>query len=147
MWHLRCGLAGRSTRSPTDPSHVRDDHHRGPDGEGIYAGQRIRLGMRRLAVIDLVTGHQPMSNETGTVQVVFNGEIYNYRELRHELEQKGHAFYTTCDTEVIPHLYEEYGLTFPRRLNGMFAIALWDAGWNDWCLSGIASGSSRSSTP
>jgi asparagine synthase (glutamine-hydrolysing) len=82
--------------------------------------------MRRLAVIDLQTGQQPMANETGTIQVVFNGEIYNYRELRHELEQTGHSFHTSSDTEVIPHVYEEYGLNFPAKLNGIFAIALWD---------------------
>lgn len=123
-----CGLALGDGQPPRQLIQAMCEaiRHRGPDGEGIYVGQGIGLGMRRLAVIDLVTGHQPMSNETGTVQVVFNGEIYNHQELRHELEQKGHAFHTTCDTEVLPHLYEEYGLAFPHCLNGIFAIALWD---------------------
>jgi len=101
--------------------------YRGPDGQGVYTAPGIGLGMRRLAVIDLQTGQQPMADETGRIQVVFNGEIYNYRDLRHHLEQKGHRFRTTSDTEVIPHLYEEYGWAFPDKLNGIFAIALWDA--------------------
>jgi asparagine synthase (glutamine-hydrolysing) len=101
--------------------------YRGPDGDGVFLGPGIGLGMRRLAIIDLETGDQPMANETGTVQVVFNGEIYNYRELRRILKHRGHLFKTSSDTEVIPHLYEEFGLDFVEKLNGMFAIALWDA--------------------
>jgi len=101
--------------------------HRGPDGEGVFVGPGVGLGMRRLAIIDLVSGDQPMANETGSVQVVFNGEIYNYKELRHDLQEAGHRFTTHSDTEVIPHLYEEHGLDFVEKLNGMFGIALWDA--------------------
>jgi asparagine synthase (glutamine-hydrolysing) len=101
--------------------------HRGPDGEGIHVSPGIGLGMRRLAVIDLKTGDQPVANTTGSVQAVFNGEIYNYRELRQELSARGHTFRGTGDSEIIPRLYEEHGLEFISRLNGMFAIALWDS--------------------
>lgn len=100
--------------------------HRGPDDEGYYAAPGIGLAMRRLAVIDLTTGHQPIGNETGTVQVVLNGEIYNYQELRQILQARGHRLATTSDTETIAHLYEDHGLEFVRFLRGMFAIALWD---------------------
>ena len=101
--------------------------HRGPDGEGVHVAPGVGLGMRRLAVIDLTTGDQPVANAAGTVQAVFNGEIYNYRELRQELSAKGHVFRGTGDSEIIPRLYEEHGLEFISRLNGMFAIALWDS--------------------
>lgn len=100
--------------------------HRGPDDEGFYQTQMVALANRRLSIIDLESGHQPMSNETGDVWVVFNGEIYNFPELRVALLEKGHVFKTRSDTEVIVHLYEEYGTEFPARLLGMFAIALWD---------------------
>jgi asparagine synthase (glutamine-hydrolysing) len=100
--------------------------HRGPDDAGLEIRGRVALGMRRLSIIDLAGGHQPICNEDGTVRVVFNGEIYNYRELRKELEAKGHRFTTVSDTEVIVHLWEEFGPSFPKRLNGMFAIALHD---------------------
>ena len=100
--------------------------HRGPDDEGIYAKGRAGLGMRRLSIIDLSTGHQPIHNEDGTVWVVFNGEIYNFPELRPALEARGHRFYTSTDTEVIVHLYEEYGSKCVQKLRGMFAFALWD---------------------
>lgn len=100
--------------------------HRGPDAEGVWLGQGVALGMRRLAVIDLETGDQPVWNQDKSVIVVMNGEIYNYRELRKGLEERGHKFYTRSDTEVIPHLYDELGEAFLDVLNGMFAIALWD---------------------
>ena len=101
--------------------------HRGPDDEGHFVGEGVALGMRRLSIIDLAGGHQPIANEDKTLWVVCNGEIYNYKELRIELEKRGHVFRSQSDTEVIVHLYEEYGLNLFRRLRGMFAIALWDS--------------------
>jgi asparagine synthase (glutamine-hydrolysing) len=101
--------------------------HRGPDDQGIYCEGQMGLGSRRLSIIDLVTGHMPIHNEDKTVWVVFNGEIYNFRSLRSDLEGRGHRFYTNTDTEVLVHLYEEYGVNFPKRLRGMFGIALWDS--------------------
>ena len=100
--------------------------HRGPDDEGIYARGPVGLGMRRLSIIDLSGGKQPIHNEDKSVWVVFNGEIYNFPELRRELESRGHQFYTHSDTEVIVHLYEEMGADCVRKLRGMFAIALYD---------------------
>jgi asparagine synthase (glutamine-hydrolysing) len=100
--------------------------HRGPDDEGIHVEPGIGLGMRRLSIIDLSTGHQPIHNEDKTVWVVFNGEIYNYRQLRQELEAAGHRFYTSSDTETIVHAYEQWGEHAFARLRGMFGIALWD---------------------
>src|SRR5579862_3849212 len=100
--------------------------HRGPDDEGIYLSPQVGLGHARLAIIDLNTGHQPLCNEDGTVWIVFNGEIYNYRELRSLLLAKGHVFKTQTDTEVIVHLYEEFGPRCLEKLRGMFAFALWD---------------------
>lgn len=101
--------------------------HRGPDGFGIHAASGIGLAHARLSIIDLATGGQPIRNETGSVWVVFNGEIFNYVELRRRLQVAGHRFYTQSDTEVIVHAYETYGLDFVQHLNGQFAIALWDA--------------------
>lgn len=100
--------------------------HRGPDDEGVYAIGPVGMGMRRLSIIDLAGGKQPIHNEDQTVWVVFNGEIYNFPELRHELEGRGHRFYTHSDTEVIVHLYEEMGADCVKKLRGMFAIALYD---------------------
>lgn len=101
--------------------------HRGPDDEGIYIAPGIGLGHRRLSIIDVAGGHQPIANEDGSIHVLLNGEIYNYSELREELLKKGHCFTTHSDTEAIVHLYEEYGTECFARLRGMFAIALWDS--------------------
>ncbi|MGH9343904.1 MAG: asparagine synthase (glutamine-hydrolyzing), partial [Terriglobia bacterium] len=100
--------------------------HRGPDSAGKLERPYLALAIRRLSIIDLETGDQPLSNETGDVSLVFNGEIYNYRELRRELLGRGHQFKTHSDGEVIAHLYEERQEDFIRELNGMFALALWD---------------------
>jgi asparagine synthase (glutamine-hydrolysing) len=101
-------------------------YHRGPDGDGFYIRSSIGLAMRRLAIIDLVTGSQPMSNEDETIWIVFNGEIYNYQDLRLDLEKRGHQFRTNADTESIIHLYEEYGADCVKKLRGMFAFAIWN---------------------
>ncbi|MCB1803491.1 MAG: asparagine synthetase B, partial [Gammaproteobacteria bacterium] len=100
--------------------------HRGPDGSGFYSAGPVGLGHRRLSIIDLAGGAQPISNEDDTLQIVFNGEIYNFIELRGELEAAGHRFKTRSDTEVILHGYEEWGVDCVNRFNGMFAFAIWD---------------------
>jgi asparagine synthase (glutamine-hydrolysing) len=102
--------------------------HRGPDGGGVRRDGSVGIGMRRLSIIDLTGGDQPMANEDGTIWVVFNGEIYNYRELTVDLRSRGHRFATSSDTEVLLHLYEEYGHRCVESLRGMFAFAIWDAG-------------------
>ena len=102
-------------------------YHRGPDSEGSHVDGPIGIAARRLAIIDLTGGDQPITNEQGTVVVVQNGEIYNYRELRHELQRAGHRFRTHCDTEVLVHGYEQWGTKLWERLRGMFAVAVWDA--------------------
>jgi asparagine synthase (glutamine-hydrolysing) len=101
--------------------------HRGPDGEGYFVDSGVGLGMRRLSIIDLATGQQPITNETSSVWLVFNGEIYNHHELRRDLERLGHAFVTRSDSEVIVHAYEQYGDRCVEYFNGMFAFAVWDA--------------------
>ena len=100
--------------------------HRGPNDAGYYVQDRVALGMRRLSIIDLATGHQPVHNEDHSVWVVFNGEIYNFKSLRTLLERQGHRFYTGTDTEVIVHLYEQYGERCVEKMRGMFAFAVWD---------------------
>jgi asparagine synthase (glutamine-hydrolysing) len=128
-----CGICGVVNSQPLDPvdrealaSMNRRIAHRGPDDEGFYVGPGIGLAMRRLSIIDLATGHQPISNEDGTLWIVYNGEIYNHAQLRRELEERGHQYRTQSDTETILHLYEEYGRGSVSRLRGMFAFAIWD---------------------
>ena len=129
-----CGICGlfefqNNQVIPSDRVRRMSDtlHHRGPDDEGIYVGPGIGFGFRRLSIIDLAGGHQPLSNEDGRVWVMLNGEIYNYDELRRDLESRGHRFATRSDTETIVHLYEDHGEDCFARLRGMFAIALWDS--------------------
>ena len=129
-----CGIAGIfnfRTQEPVSPRllKVMPDTlvHRGPDDEGFYVSGALGLAHRRLSIIDLESGHQPMTNEDGSVWVVFNGEIYNFLELHDDLIKKGHTFKTRSDTEVIVHLYEEQGERCFERLRGMFAIAIWDS--------------------
>lgn len=100
--------------------------HRGPDAQGVVLDAAVALGIQRLAIIDVAGGQQPVQNETGAIQLVCNGEIYNHRSLRAELESRGHKFRSGSDCEAVVHAYEEYGLGFLERLNGMFALALWD---------------------
>jgi asparagine synthase (glutamine-hydrolysing) len=133
-----CGIAGfvESTRvsTPVLPDagrglvHAMCDaiRHRGPDDEGLLVEEGVGIGMRRLSIIDLSTGHQPIHNEDRTIWIVFNGEIYNYRELRATLESAGHRFYTNTDTETIVHAYEQWGTAALARLRGMFGLAIWN---------------------
>src|SRR5437667_10984469 len=100
--------------------------HRGPDDEGVYADGPTAIGMRHLSIIDVAGGHQPLSNENGTIWIVFNGEIYNHAELRKGLEERGHRYRTNSDTETIVHLYQEYGRDCVKHLRGMFAFAIWE---------------------
>lgn len=102
--------------------------HRGPDDEGYFMGRGSALAMRRLSIIDVAGGHQPMSSEDGMVHAVVNGELYNFKELRADLKAKGHVFQTRSDAEVLPHLYQEHGADLPMKLNGMFGLAVWDEG-------------------
>jgi len=126
-----CGVASFQPEIPLDRSvlqRMNDSiRHRGPDDQGFYQDAQASLAMRRLSIIDLHTGQQPISNETGDVWVVYNGEIYNFKPIRSVLEQQGHIFKTQTDTEIIVHAYEEYGDDCVQHFNGMFAIALWDA--------------------
>lgn len=134
-----CGISGIATRGASAPSEDRLRRmttalrHRGPDDEGCFTEPtgRAVLGHRRLSIIDLASGHQPVFNEDRQIAIVFNGEIYNFQELRPELERKGHRFATDSDTEVIVHLYEELGPKCVTRLRGMFAFAIWDGRRNE----------------
>ncbi len=128
-----CGITGLISRATLSPAHVdKINHvnsllaHRGPDGEGSYITGNVMLAMRRLSIIDLKTGWQPLYNENHDLALVANGEIYNYVELRRDLEERGHAFATGSDCETIVHLYEEHGMSFVDHLRGMYAFALWD---------------------
>lgn len=120
-----CGMAGKSDRDLLERMY-NVIVHRGPDDEGMYRDENAAIASRRLSIIDLETGHQPMSNEDGSLWIVYNGEIYNYNELRRLLLTKGHTFRTKSDTEVILHAYEEFGENCLSHLNGMFAIAIWN---------------------
>jgi asparagine synthase (glutamine-hydrolysing) len=129
-----CGIVGicdldgaRPVRESTLRSMLGTIRHRGPDQFGIYLDDHVGLGNARLSIIDLNTGQQPISNEDGTLWIVFNGEIFNHPELRRELEKRGHRFSTACDTETVLHAYEEYGTDCLSRLNGQFAIAIWNS--------------------
>lgn len=133
-----CGIVGWANLNPNSAQSEADEtllrqmcakiRHRGPDTEGVFASESIALGMRRLAIIDLSsTGEQPVFNEDKSVAVVMNGEIYNFQDLKRDLENRGHRFHGHSDTEVLPHLYEEYGSALVEKLRGMFAFALWDS--------------------
>ncbi len=127
-----CGIVGivRNDKSDVDQTLLARMcaaiKHRGPDDDGFYFNGAVGLGMRRLAIIDLKSGQQPIHNQDRTAWIVFNGEIYNYRELRDQLEKLGHSFYTNSDTEAIVHAYDQFGADCPRHLRGMFAFAIWD---------------------
>ena len=135
-----CGIAGFvRLDQPAQRSLVQamcdEIRHRGPDDEGVYVDGGCAIGMRRLSIIDLSTGHQPISNEDGSVWIVFNGEIYNYQEVRADLMARGHRFQTSSDTETLVHLYEQEGVDGLKRLRGMFAFAIWDARQNRLLLA------------
>src|SRR5437763_15029484 len=123
-----CGIAGFYANPSAPPARALEAmldsiRYRGPDDAGAHISGKLAIGMRRLSIIDLSTGHQPIPNEDETLWIVFNGEIYNHLELRGELESKGHRFRTRSDTETILHLYEEFGPTAMSRLRGMSAAA------------------------
>src|SRR5207244_11267771 len=121
-----CGYTGEAAPGTLEAM-MRSLEHRGPDESGAFEGRRVALGVARLAIIDRAGAQQPIVNEDGTIRIVFNGEIFNYKELRVELEARGHVFRSNGDGETIVHAYEEYGDDFGHRLNGMFATAIWDA--------------------
>lgn len=123
-----CGIAGRFGKGESESitPMVRALAHRGPDDEHVVSGKDFALGARRLSILDLESGRQPISNETGTVWATQNGELYNFLDLRILLAGRGHAFHTRCDTEVLPHLYEDHQTDFVLHIDGMFAVAIWD---------------------
>ena len=128
-----CGITGQfnfQRNEPVEPDTIRRMTqtlvHRGPDDEGYFFDGSVGLGFRRLSIIDLAGGHQPMSDVEKTVWVILNGEIYNFKELRAELEKRGHRFRTNSDTEVVIHGYKEWGAGVLNHLNGMFGLAIWD---------------------
>src|SRR5437899_7151690 len=129
-----CGICGQfnfARNDPVQPETIRrmteSIRHRGPDDEGYFISGAVGLGFRRLSIIDLAGGHQPMSDPEETIWVILNGEIYNFKELRVQLEKRGHCFRTNSDTEVIVHGYKEWGAEVLNHLNGMFGLAIWDA--------------------
>lgn len=126
-----CGILNLKADRPVDEGLVdemcRSIRHRGPDDKGVFVDGSVAIGVQRLAIIDVAGGHQPILNEDGSIAIAFNGEIYNYLQLRQELTERGHRFRTRTDTEVVVHLYEEFGEDCPKKLNGMFAFAIWDA--------------------
>src|ERR1041385_6789108 len=131
-----CGIAGvynRTTRAPVDPDVLRAMTdaiaHRGPDDEGAFLSPdgALGLGFRRLSIVDLVTGHQPLSNADGSAWIIYNGEVYNHLDLRRDLESRGFAYRTHSDTETILYAYQAWGEACVQRLRGMFAFAIWDA--------------------
>lgn len=132
-----CGIAGATGTPDKSTLNAMIDivRHRGPDDDGFYIGDKVMLGQCRLSIIDLVTGKQPMFNEDRSIVIVYNGEIYNFKELKQNLEAKGHKFATQSDTEVVVHAYEEYGTDCFSHFNGMFALALYDANKNEMVLA------------
>src|ERR671921_686892 len=129
-----CGINGiafsRNSGRRIDPAvleRMRDViRYRGPDDEGIFIDGNVGLGHRRLSIVDVASGHQPMTNEDGSLHIIYNGEIYNHADYRESLEANGHVYNTHCDTETILHLYEEHGTACVDYLRGMFAFAIWD---------------------
>ena len=128
-----CGITGiiyKDKNRTVDPDILQRANntliHRGPDDAGYYIYNNVGIAMRRLSIIDMVGGHQPIANEDNSVQIIYNGELYNYNDLRTQLLQKGHHFKTKSDTESILHAYEEFGIELFPHLNGMYAFAIWD---------------------
>ena len=125
LWDTRAARDG-GERGPILDGMCQIIRHRGPDDQGTMVKGGVALGMRRLSIIDLAGGHQPISGEDGSVTIVYNGEVYNFLELKPQLEARGHRFQTHSDTEAVVHAYEEYGEACVDHLRGMFAFAIWD---------------------